>query len=54
MTLILEFSEDTWNDVFDNTPEWDKLTLGGSPGRKKNSSKKGGKKSSKGSKKKKR
>ena len=54
MVLVLELSDETWHDVFHNAPEWDKLTPGGSPGKKNSSSKKGGKKSSKGNKKKKR
>lgn len=52
MVLVLEFDEDVWNNVFDNSPEWDKLTVGGTPGKKNTSSKKGrGKKSSRGGKK---
>lgn len=34
MVLVLEFDEDVWNNVFDNSPEWDKLTVGGTPGKK--------------------
>ena len=43
MVLIIELSEDTWNNVLNYSPEWDNLTLGGSPDKKipkkKNSSK---------------
>lgn len=51
MTLILEFTDDDWNSAFNNN--WDKFTLGGSPGKKGRGKKssRGGKKSSKGSKK---
>jgi hypothetical protein len=55
VTLIFEFSEETWYDVINNTPDWDEFRIGGTPGtpgnksfskkgRKKKSSNKGGKK----------
>ena len=34
MVLIIELSEDTWNNVLNYSPEWDNLTLGGSPDKK--------------------
>lgn len=50
MTLIIGFSEETWDDVLNNTPHCDLTKLGGSPGKKRPKKKN----SSKGSKKKKR
>lgn len=47
MTLILEFSEETWNEVINNTPKWNEFEIGGSPGNKSSSKKVGKKKSSK-------
>lgn len=47
MTLIFEFSKETWFDVINNTPEWDEFRIGGSPGNKSSSKKVGKKKSSK-------
>jgi len=43
MTLILEFSENDFQSVFNNTPKWDNLTLGGSPGKKRPKKKKSSK-----------
>jgi len=47
MTLIIGFSEKTWDEVLNHTPEWDPSKLGGSPSKKKprkNNSSKGIKK----------
>lgn len=43
MVLVIELSEDTWNNVLNHSPEWDPSKLGGSPGKKKPKKKKSSK-----------